>query len=86
MFKLVCQRAGVPVQSYANHSDIPGGGTLGRLSVTHVSVPTVDIGLAQLAMHSCVETAGAKDADYMTRAMKTYYECDYRVTEDGFTL
>ena len=50
-----------------------GGSTLGALSVTQVSVRTVDIGLAQLAMHSCVETAGAEDLDALVKAMTCYY-------------
>ena len=57
----LCKNAGIKYQSYCNRSDIPGGSTLGNLSETHVSVPSVDIGFAQLAMHSAVETAGRED-------------------------
>lgn len=57
----LCKKAGIKYQSYCNRSDIPGGSTLGNLSETHVSVPSVDIGFAQLAMHSAVETAGRED-------------------------
>ena len=35
----------------------------------HISVNTVDIGLAQLAMHSAYETAGVKDTTYMIEAL-----------------
>ena len=59
--KAMCRKAGMEWQTYANRSDIPGGSTLGNISNTHVSVSSADIGLAQLAMHSAVETAGAKD-------------------------
>lgn len=76
VFKAVCQKAGVPYQTYANRSDIPGGSTLGNISNSHVSVKTVDIGLAQLAMHSAYETAGVKDIDYMYNAIKCFYESD----------
>jgi aspartyl aminopeptidase len=69
-FALVCERAGVPVQHFVNRSDLPGGSTLGNISNTHVSMETVDIGLAQLAMHSVYETAGAKDLDYLVRAFE----------------
>ena len=63
LFQRICQKAGVPVQVYYNNSKIPRGGTLGNLSGSHVALPTVDIGLAQLSMHSPYETAGAKDLD-----------------------
>ena len=69
-FELICRKAEVPVQHFANRSDVPGGSTLGNLSNTHVSMETVDIGLAQLAMHSVYETAGTKDPDYLIRALK----------------
>ncbi len=73
IFRDVCSAAQVPVQSYVNRSDIAGGSTLGNIANTHVSMRTVDIGLAQLAMHSPYETAGVKDTEYMYRAMKEFY-------------
>ena len=73
LFTLVCEKAGVPVQHFTNRSDMLGGSTLGNLSNAHVSLNTVDIGLAQLAMHSSCETAGTKDLDYLIRAMETYW-------------
>ena len=63
VFQAICQEAGVPVQRYSNRADLPGGSTLGNISTAHLSVPTVDIGLPQLAMHSVCETAGAADTD-----------------------
>ena len=83
VFHEICRRAGVPVQHYANRSDMPGGGTLGNISGTHVSVNTVDIGLAQLAMHSCWETAGTRDVEYMQRAMRAFYETELICHGDG---
>ncbi len=72
-FALLCERAGVPVQHFHNRSDLPGGSTLGNLSNTHVSMETVDIGLAQLAMHSLYETAGADDLSYLVAALKEFW-------------
>lgn len=71
--KELCRKAGVPFQSYANRSDIPGGSTLGNISTAHVSVSSVDIGLPQLAMHSAVETAGVKDTKYAVDVLKVFY-------------
>lgn len=73
VMKDICNRAEVPYQTYHNRSDIAGGSTLGNISTAHVSVNTVDIGLPQLAMHSACETAGAKDTEYLLRAMKCFY-------------
>lgn len=73
MFREICGRAGVPTQVFHNHSDSLGGSTLGNLSNAQVSLNMVDIGLAQLAMHSVYETAGAKDTEYLVRAMAEFY-------------
>lgn len=73
VMKDICNRAGVPYQAYANRSDIAGGSTLGNISTAQVSVNTVDIGLAQLAMHSSYETAGAADIDHLIKALRTFY-------------
>ena len=80
VFQRICQKAGVPVQVYYNNSKIPGGGTLGNLSGSHVALPTVDIGLPQLSMHSPFETAGAKDLEYMVQAMTAFYNTVLTVT------
>ena len=53
---------------------IPGGSTLGNIANCHVSMNTVDIGLAQLAMHSPYETAGIMDTEYMIKAVKEFFE------------
>lgn len=70
----LCERADVPVQTYANRSDILGGSTLGNISTAHVSVSSVDIGLPQLAMHSAVETAGVKDLAYAVKVFETFFQ------------
>ena len=73
IFRKICEKAGVPVQTYYNRADLPGGSTLGCISLSHVSVPTADIGLPQLAMHSCYETAGVRDAIGLEKVMAAYY-------------
>ena len=81
VFTALCQQADVPVQNFANRSDSAGGSTLGNLSNTQVSVHAVDIGLPQLAMHSCYETAGVKDIDYAIRGLKKFYETNIQIKE-----
>ncbi len=86
VFRSICEKAGVPTQVFTNHSDIAGGSTLGNISALQVPVPCVDIGLAQLAMHSSYETAGVKDLEYMIHAMKGFYEASVEDTGDGMRI
>ena len=74
IFRRICESAGVPVQYYANRADMPGGSTLGNISNTQVSLNAVDIGLAQLAMHSPFETAGAADTASLVKALTAFFE------------
>ena len=83
IFRKICQKAEVPVQTYCNRADIAGGSTLGNVSLHQVAVPSVDIGLAQLAMHSCYETAGVADVTYLKKAMTAYYSATLKITEKG---
>ena len=73
MFKDLCKKAGVPFQVFTNRSDILGGYTLGNISNTKVALNAVDIGLAQLAMHSPYETAGIKDTWYLIQAAGEFF-------------
>jgi aspartyl aminopeptidase len=83
IFGLICEKAGVPVQRYANRADMAGGSTLGNIANTKVSLNTVDIGLAQLAMHSAFETAGARDTSYMVNALTAFYNTTLTTPADG---
>lgn len=73
-FKKLCKDHDIPTQTFTNHSDNPGGSTLGNISNTVIAIPTVDIGLPQLAMHSSYETAGVKDTAYLVDAVTKFYE------------
>ena len=86
IFELICRRAGVKTQSYYNRADMPGGSTLGSISDTKVSIPTVDIGLPQLAMHSAVETAGALDVGAMITALAVFYSSSLTVEGDEIKI
>ena len=83
LFQAICQKAGVPVQVFANRADEPGGSTLGNLLARQVSVPMVDIGLAQLSMHAAVETAGSKDPAYLAAACAAFFESEFEQASDG---
>jgi len=83
VFQSLCEASGVPFQHYSNRSDMPGGSTLGNIASLNVSVNTVDIGLAQLAMHSCYETAGIMDTCYMIQVMEEFFNSHIEEIKTG---
>lgn len=78
VFTEICRRAGVETQRFTNRADLAGGSTLGNVISAHVSIDTVDIGLAQLAMHSAYETAGAGDTAKLIRAAGEFFSTSLR--------
>lgn len=83
VFAELCENVGVPIQRFANRADAPGGSTLGNLLSHQFSVPMLDIGLPQLAMHSAVETAGCADVRFMQKAMQAFYQSEICQVRDG---
>ena len=83
VYRDLCEANDIPVQVFTNRSDTRGGSTLGNVSNAHVSLNTVDIGLAQLAMHSCYETVGARDTKHLVDAMTIFYSKTFRVDAGG---
>jgi aspartyl aminopeptidase len=81
VIKELSRRAAVPLQFFANRSDKAGGSTLGNIAMSQVSLNCVDIGLPQLAMHSCYETAGIKDTWYMIRLMTEFYSSHFEESD-----
>ncbi|MEE0955399.1 MAG: M18 family aminopeptidase [Eubacterium sp.] len=73
LFRKICKEAGCKVQTFTNRSDMAGGSTLGNISNNQVAIPTADIGLPQLAMHSPFETAGTKDTEDLVRIMRQFF-------------
>lgn len=73
IFRTIAEKAGVKVQSFSNRADMLGGSTLGSIASTRLPVPTVDIGLPQLAMHSVVETMGVSDIFDMVKLLSKFY-------------
>lgn len=73
MFRYLCERADVPVQSFVVRSDMACGSTIGPITASEIGVKTVDVGVPTFAMHSVRELAGRWDAYYLFRALKTYF-------------
>ena len=87
VFKGLLNDLNISFQTFANRSDIMGGGTLGNISNTRVALNTVDIGLPQLAMHSAYETAGVKDTEDFIRICEAFYGMKLnKVEDDKYTV
>ena len=74
IFKEICKKANVPFQDSSSRNDMSTGSTLSGLSIRHVSIDSIDVGIPQLAMHSANEVVGADDAFYLYKAFKKFYD------------
>ena len=72
MFSRVCEAAGVPMQSYVHRTNLACGSTIGPLTAANLGMRTVDVGSAQLSMHSAREMGGSKDPAHLTAALRTF--------------
>lgn len=72
-FRDLCQREGVPVQSFVVRSDMGCGSTIGPITAGQLGVRTVDIGLPTFAMHSIRELAGSHDLGHLIKVLTAFY-------------
>lgn len=73
VIKQIFDTAGVKRQDFFMRSDLPSGGTLGAISSTQLSIRSVDIGIAQLAMHSAAETFALADYAELKNGLSAFY-------------
>ena len=71
-FLSACDEAGVPVQTFVSHSEMPCGSTIGPALAAQFGIDVVDVGVPQLAMHSARETCALPDHDLLIQALTTY--------------
>jgi aspartyl aminopeptidase len=72
-FVTACETAGVPHQRFVNRSDLPCGSTIGPVTAAGLGITTVDVGVAQWAMHSARETAGSVDPWRFALALEAFF-------------
>lgn len=71
-FRLACEQADVPVQTFVTRSDLPCGSTVGPITAALTGATTVDFGAAQLSMHSARELCGALDPAMYVGALAAF--------------
>jgi aspartyl aminopeptidase len=73
LFKQLCQQADVPVQQFVSRADLACGSTVGPIVSSRLGVATLDVGIPQLAMHSCRELAGSSDPMALSQVLTEFY-------------
>ena len=84
--KAICEKSGIAWQDYYNRSDVRCGGTIGKITSSQLTINTCDIGLAQLAMHSAIETVGAGDIALMQKLVKAFYDTKIIIENENINL
>jgi len=84
IFRALCKRAEVPVQSFVSRSDMACGTTIGPITAGEIGVKTLDVGIPQLAMHSIRETCGARDPEYLYRALREFFDTRKLQAQEAF--
>ena len=74
IFRKICSDSNIPLQTFVSRSDIGCGSTIGPIVSSRLGIPTLDVGIPQLAMHSCRETAGVKDPIFLEKGLTQFFE------------
>jgi aspartyl aminopeptidase len=72
VFLLAAEQAGVPVQYFVNRSGVRSGGTIGPIVAAGLAMPTADVGIPALAMHSARELCGTADPGLLIAALRAF--------------
>lgn len=86
VIKQIAKAHDIQIQEYYNRSDIRCGSTIGLVTSAQLAINTCDIGLAQLAMHSGIETVGKYDIQKMINLVKAFYETSIQIDGNDIKL
>ena len=70
----VARRKKVPLQLFVVRNDSSCGSTIGPMLSAALGTRTLDLGNAQLSMHSIRETGGVYDVEYAIRLFESFFE------------
>ena len=71
--RLLAERAGVDVQAFVMRADLACGSTIGPITATETGIPTTDLGVPTLAMHSIRELACVQDIPQLIALLRAFY-------------
>ena len=86
IIKLIASKENISLQTFFNRADARGGSTLGNISLTHVSIRSVDLGIPQLAMHSNYEVMGSKDTINAYKLLKALFNSKIKIEGGNVTI
>ena len=86
IFKHICEKEQIKYSYYTSRNDYATGSTLAGANLKHISINTIDIGLAMLAMHSSFEVIGIKDTYFLFKALKKFYELEYNIESNKIDI
>ena len=86
IIKLIANKENISLQTFFNRADARGGSTLGNISLTHVSIRSVDLGIPQLAMHSNYEVMGSKDTINAYKLLKALFNSKIKIKGENVTI
>lgn len=84
LFRAICARAEVPVQSFVARTDMSCGTTIGPITAGEIGAKTLDVGIPQFAMHSIRETCGAEDPELLYRALRAFFDTETLQASEAF--
>ena len=71
--RLLAERAEVDVQAFVMRADLACGSTIGPITATETGIPTTDLGVPTLAMHSIRELACVQDIPQLIALLQAFY-------------
>ena len=86
IIKTICDNNKIKYQDATSKNDLAGGSTLSGISLRHVSVMSIDVGVGELAMHSSIETCNINDVYELYKMMKAFYETNILIKNNNIKI